>query len=167
MWSIEAHHVFQAVTGGLVVLLGVLLAEHLHARRSRRERAEQAALRASHLLSQVAAGYLDPKTDRSQNSEWWNLRQELWERLAEVRTAARGFRGAERLRDATDDVLAQIGAADTILFFDQQLLPRYAALDLAGSDLRSAVDRVPDLKEDVERWRGRWGYDRLHNDYDR
>lgn len=158
MWGIEAHQVFQAVTGGGIVVVGVVLADHLHGRRSRREHVHRVALRAAHLLTHVAAGYTSSEVDTKEGSRWWEFRQELWELLGQIQARSYGFRNAKRLRQASNETLTRLGAAETALILDNRTLPRRAAWDLCRTGLREAVisDR-PSLQQGAQKWRETWG----------
>lgn len=156
MWGIEAQHVFQAVTAGLVVLLGVLVTHWLQARRARRERTDDSLLQVTHLLPGLAPGYIFETIRTDDESKWHSERAEVSRLLSYARTQARGFRGAKDRRTAIDDVTATIAAASAYRKLNGPLPPQ-AMLDLFGTELRQAMGQpssrpMTEIDDQLAKW---------------
>lgn len=130
----------------------------------RRDHTVKACLRVSHLITHVAGGYIDPDVDTSMEGDWWQIRQELWERIGEARASARGFKGAKLVRTRLNDLLTRLGAADSALLIDGKRLPKIAALDLADVHITEGITpETASLVDGFNEWRERWGFERYQD----
>lgn len=147
----------EGAISGLVVVTGVVLAATIERRRRARSSVETALLELGNLMTQTAAGLVSADVDRGMGSDWWQQRQRTWEILGNLRVQAHGFRGAKRVREEAEKLLAKFAAADSIVVVDGERLSPAVALELTTNDLHTAVfgkSRI--LQKEWEYWQARW-----------